>query len=60
MIHRSGTHDASVDHRPSKAISAFWAEKDIYCDKSSPLMQRFQRYSTRVVPKVLHGCASWA
>eukprot|EP00973_Karenia_brevis_P009353 1265654-Karenia_brevis.AAC.1 len=60
IVHRSGLTQAPVEHRLGRAVNAFWAEKDLYCDKCSPLYRRFQRFSTRIVPKALHGCGSWA
>lgn len=60
VVHRTGGTHAAVDHRLAKASAAFWAEKHLYRDGSSPLPKRFQRFATRIVPKVIHGCGSWA
>ena len=60
LVHRHGHTDIQADHRLGKAVGAFWAEEELYCDKNSCLLKRFQRYSARLLPKILHGCGSWA
>ena len=60
VLHKSGSTEVQLDHRLAKATAAFHAEKDLYCDKAASLFSRFQRFSTRIIPMVLHGCGSWA
>ena len=60
VVDRTRSPNTSVEHRLAKATAAFWAEKTLYCDKSSSVAKWFQRYSMRIVPKVLHGCGGWS
>ena len=50
----------ALKHRIAKAEKAFWADKTALKSKSLALNLRLRRYSERVVPRVLHGCGSWA
>ena len=60
IVDRSGNANTLVEHRLVKAMSAFWAQKALYCDKTSSLAKRFERYSSQVVPRAIHGCGGWS
>ena len=39
---------------------AFWADKGALLSRDVALNLKFQRYSERIVPKILYSCGSWA
>ena len=60
LMEKNGNTGPSFQHRSAKAEKAFWSDKDVLTTKSLALTVRFKRYSERIVPRVLHGCGSWA
>ena len=60
LFDRKGDTTVALNHRIAKAEKAYWADKIAMKSKSLALHLRLRRYSERVVPRVLHGCGSWA
>ena len=59
-LNKTGATTPSFQHRASRADKAFWSDKRALTCRSLSLQARFQRYAERIVPRMLHGCGSWA